>query len=62
MISANRELIESKLWNPLSVALYVSMWGIPHAAPTAANVPGWPFKGLAATLINWLQSDLLNLR
>ena len=62
MISAYRELIESKLWNPLSVALYVSMWGIPHAAPTPANLPGWPFKGLAATLISWLQSGLLKLR
>jgi hypothetical protein len=62
MIAANRELLESKLWNPLSAVLFVSLWGIPHAAPTPANLAGWPFKGLLATLINWLQTDLLQLR
>lgn len=62
IMTANTKLIESKLWNPLSVGLFVSLWGIPHAAPTAAEVAGWPFKGLAATVINWLQSALLQLR
>lgn len=61
MIAGNRALIESKLWNPLSVALFVSLWGIPHAAPTVPWAAGWPFKGLAATLINWAQSGLLRV-
>jgi hypothetical protein len=62
LIAANVELVESKLWNPLSVALFVSMWGIPHAAPTPANIAGWPFKGLASTVIHWLQTTLLQLK
>jgi hypothetical protein len=62
MIAGNLQLIESKLWNPLSAVLFVSVWGIPHAAPTLPNVPGWPFKGLVAAVINWMQSTLLGLR
>lgn len=61
MIAGNLALIESKLWNPLSAILFVSVWGIPHAAPTPPNVVGWPFKGLASTLITWMQSALLRL-
>jgi len=61
MIASNLALIESKLWNPLSALLFVSLWGIPHAAPTLPDVAGWPFKGLLATLINWMQSALLRI-
>lgn len=59
MIAGNVALIESKLWNPLSATLFLSMWGLPHAAPTPPLVVGWPFKGLVATLTQWLQSALL---
>jgi hypothetical protein len=61
MMIASVEEITSKHWTAVSTLLYVGLWGIPHAAPTAATVPGWPFKGLLATLIGWLQSGLLTL-
>ncbi|MEE9963536.1 MAG: hypothetical protein K4304_00420 [Propionicimonas sp.] len=59
---SHRDLIESRLWNPLSVGLFVTMWALPHANPTTPGVPGWPWKGLAADVINWLQVRLLSLR
>jgi hypothetical protein len=62
MTVANKDLIASKLWNPLSVGLFVSVWAIPHAAPSPANIASWPFKGLIATLINWLQTGLLLIK
>jgi len=58
---AGAKLVDSKQWTALSALLYVCLWGIPHAAPTAANVPGWPFLGLLATVIGWAQSALLGL-
>jgi hypothetical protein len=61
MMVASRDLVTSTHWTGLSTVLYISLWGIPHAAPTAANVPGWPFDGLVATLIRWVQSALLLL-
>jgi hypothetical protein len=62
IMASHVKLVESKLWNPLSVGLFITMWGIPHAAPTPANLPGWPFKGLAATLINCMQTVLLLMK
>ncbi len=59
MIAGNVALIESKLWNPLSASLFISLWGLPHAAPTPPLVVGWPFKGLLATLTQWMQSAFL---
>jgi hypothetical protein len=59
---SHRDLIESRLWNPLSVGLFVSLWAIPHAAPTGATTPGWPFKGLLATVITELQTILISIR
>lgn len=56
---SQRELIESRLWNPLSVGLFVSLWALPHADPTLPNTPGWPFKGFLADLITWVQTRLL---
>jgi hypothetical protein len=61
MTVAASELLESAHWTGLSTLLYVGLWGIPHAAPTAATVPGWPFRGLVATVITWVQSGLLRL-
>lgn len=61
MMVASEELITSTHWTALSTVLYVGLWGIPHAAPTAANVPGWPFRGLLATVIGWVQTALLAL-
>ena len=60
--ASQRDLIESRLWNPLSVGLFVTMWALPHANPTTPGVPGWPWKGLAADVINWLQVRLLSPR
>lgn len=59
MMASHPKLSESPLWNPLSVGLFVSLWGIPHAAPTPANLAGWPFKGLLDTVIVWMQSTLM---
>lgn len=59
---SHRELIESRLWNPLSVGLFVSMWALPHANPTLPDTPGWPFKGILADVITWAQTRLLMLR
>jgi hypothetical protein len=61
MMVASAELLESRHWTGLSTLLYVVLWGIPHAAPTAANLAGWPFKGLLATVIGWVQTGLLGL-
>ncbi len=61
MMVASTQLIESRHWTALSALLYVGLWGVPHAAPTAANVPGWPFLGLLSTVIGWVQSGLLGL-
>lgn len=58
---AGKKLVESSLWNPLSVGLYVSLWGVPHAAPTPSDLAGWPFRGLAASVITSVQSALLRL-
>jgi hypothetical protein len=55
------ELIDSRHWTALSTLLYVCLWGIPHAAPTAAHIAGWPFRGLLATVIGWVQTGLLAL-
>lgn len=62
MMVASAELITSKHWTALPALLYVGLWGIPHAAPTAYNTPGWPFNGLLATVIGWVQTGLLGLR
>ena len=59
---SHRDLIESRLWNPLSVGLFVTLWAIPHAAPTGAYTPGWPEKGLLATVITAIQSWFIALR
>jgi hypothetical protein len=59
MIAGSVALIESRLWNPLSASLFISLWGLPHAAPTPPLVVGWPFKGLLATLTQWMQSAFL---
>lgn len=61
MMVASSDLVASKHWTVLPTLLYVGLWGIPHAAPTPANIPGWPFKGLLATIITWVQSGLLTL-
>lgn len=61
MMVASSELLESPHWTGLSTLLYAGLWGIPHAAPTAANLAGWPFKGLLATIIGWVQTGLLSL-
>lgn len=61
MMVASSELITSEHWTGLATLLYIGLWGIPHAAPTAATVPGWPLKGFLATVITWAQSGLLAL-
>jgi hypothetical protein len=62
MMVAGEEMITSKLWNPLSVGMFVTLWAMPHAAPTPFYVAGWPFKGLLASLINSLQTGFLALK
>lgn len=52
------EAVESKLWNPISVVLFVSTWGLRHYQPPEAAPGDWPFLGALRWVLEYLSGLL----
>jgi hypothetical protein len=50
--------VESSLWNPISVVLFTSTWGLRHYQPPEAAPGDWPFLGALRVVMEYLSGVL----